>query len=230
VAILAGGRATRLGAIASAVPKAMLPVAGRPFIEHQLEALRAHGARRVVLLVGHLGEAIEAGIGDGRRFGLDVAYSWDDPALDGTAGALRRALPLLGERFLVLYGDAYLRVDYRDADRAHAASGRLALMTVLRNRGRWGTSNAVVRGGLVSAYGKRPPPPGAQWIDYGLSVFRADALRARGEPDLADAVRELAAAGQVAAYPVGKRFYEIGTPGGLAQTEAFLRREPERVS
>lgn len=228
MAILAGGRATRLGAVARRVPKAMVPVAGRPFVEHQLAALRAHGARRIVLLVGHLGEAIEAGVGDGRGFGLEVAYSWDEPALDGTAGALRRALPLLGERFLVLYGDAYLRVDYREVDRVHAASGRPALMTVLRNRGRWGESNAVVRAGLVTAYGKRPPPQGARWIDYGLSALRADALRDRAEPDLADAVRHLAAAGQVAAYPVGKRFYEIGTPDALAETEAFLRREHGR--
>lgn len=224
VAILAGGRGTRLGSVSAAVPKAMVEVAGRPFLEHQLDALRAHGVRRVVLLVGHLGEVIEAGIGDGRRLGLEVAYSWDGPDLDGTAGALRRALPLLGDRFLVLYGDAFLRVDYADVDRAHRASSAPALMTVLRNRDRWGTSNATVRAGRVAAYDKRRPPEGAEWIDYGLSAFRADALAGRDEPDLADAVHALSAAGLVAAYPVRRRFYEIGTPSGLAQAEAFLRR------
>ena len=147
----------------------MVPVAGRPFLEHVIDRLARHGATRVVICRGHLGEAIEAGLGDGSRFGLSIAYSDEGPDPIGTAGALRRALPLLGERFLVMYGDTYLRVDYARGRRpATQRSGRAGLMTVLRNRGRWGPSNVVYARGRVRAYDKRTPPPGAEWIDYGL--------------------------------------------------------------
>src|SRR6185503_12909575 len=112
VAILAGGRATRLGSLTETVPKAMVDVAGQPFIDHQLALLRRRGLRRAVLCLGHLGEQVQAHLGDGKRLGMALSYSFDGPSLLGTAGALRRALPLLGETCFVMYGDAYLDIDY----------------------------------------------------------------------------------------------------------------------
>ena len=132
VAILAGGLATRLGDVTKKIPKALLDVAGKPFVVHQLELLRAAGATRVVLCVAHLADQIEAVLGDGRDFGLDIRYSHDE--LEGTGGALRRALPLLGDEFLVLYGDSYLRCDYAAIARAWHESGKLGLMTVYKKR------------------------------------------------------------------------------------------------
>jgi NDP-sugar pyrophosphorylase family protein len=206
------------------VPKPLLRVAGRPFVDHQLELLRAHGAQRVVLAVGYLGELIEGHVGDGSRFGVEVAYVRDGPRPAGTAGAVRRAVPLLGNEFMVLYGDTYLRIDYADVARAFRRSGLPALMTVLRNRGTLGTSNAVYEGGRVTAYDKGNPPAGAEWIDYGLLAFRASALEPEGPSDLSDVTRDLAAAGRLAGYPANERFYEIGTPEALAETDAFLSR------
>ncbi len=104
VAILAGGLATRLRPITEKIPKALVPVAGKPFLAHQLELLHRQGFRHVVLCVGHLGEQIETAFGDGRDYGLELEYSYDGPDLVGTAGALRQALPRLGDSFLVLYG------------------------------------------------------------------------------------------------------------------------------
>jgi N-acetyl-alpha-D-muramate 1-phosphate uridylyltransferase len=217
VAVLAGGLGTRLGALGRTTPKALIEVAGRPFALWQLELLRAHGAQRVVVCVGHHGERIEAEIG--APFGLDVRYVHDPPELAGTAGALRGALDHLGDPFLVLYGDTYLRIDY--ADVARAAAGRRGLMTVLRNEGRWDTSNAIFDGERVVRYDKRSPTPDMQWIDYGLGALRADALDLPGD-DLADVYRALAERGELSGYVASERFYEIGTPGSLAETAAFL--------
>jgi NDP-sugar pyrophosphorylase family protein len=201
----------------------MVPVAGKPFVEHQLGLLRSHGARRIVMCVGYLGEQLAEAVGDGSRFGVEVEYSYDGPEPAGTAGAVRKALPLLGETFLVLYGDAYLRVDYQDVARTLEESGLPALMTVYRNRGRLDTSNAVYVNGRVVAYDKQSPPPGAEWIDYGVSVFHRSALADTHHADLADVQRELAAFGRLAGYVASLRFYEIGTPAALEETEAFLR-------
>lgn len=225
VCILAGGPGTRLGERVRAVPKPLIEVAGEPFLFHQLRLLAGHGARRVVLCVGYLGELIEHRVGS-ERFGIAITYSFDAPELDGTLGAVRRALPLLGDRFMVLYGDTYLRIDYADAARTWRDSRLPALMTVLLNEGRWDASNAVYEQGLVTRYDKRAPTAAMRWIDYGLGGLTDAALgrSAPGERDLAELYRHLAASGQLCGYPASERFYEIGTPAALAETDSFLRR------
>ncbi len=223
VIVLAGGRGTRLGQLTDDLPKPLVPVAGRPFLEHPLALLRASGAVRVVIAVGYRAELIEQTIGNGERLGLEISYVHDGPALRGTAGAIRGALPLLGKRFLVLYGDTYLRVDYGRFASAHGERGLSGSMSVLRNRGSLAPSNAVVRGGLVTAYDKRSPPPEAEWIDYGLLAFEASVFAGDGPDDLADVTGQLAAQGQLGAFEATERFYEIGTPAALAETERFLR-------
>ncbi len=224
VCILAGGLGTRLGERVRDTPKPLLEVAGRPFLLHQLELLAGHGASEVVVCVGYRGDQIASSIGP-ERFGLRVRYSHDAPGLDGTLGAVRRALPLLGERFLVLYGDTFLRVAYQAVDAAWRASGLPAVMTVLRNEGRWDASNVLFRGGRVVRYDKRDPSPDMAWIDYGLGGLEARALDAVGgeERDLPALYRRLAERGELLGFEATQRFYEIGTPGALAETDAFLR-------
>jgi NDP-sugar pyrophosphorylase family protein len=224
VCILAGGRGTRLGARSQAAPKPLLEVAGEPFLMHQLRLLAEHHVREVVVCVGHLGEMIESRLG-AERFGVRIAYSYDAPGLDGTLGAIRRALPLLPERFLVLYGDTYLRVDYQAVSRAWWESRLEALMVVLRNEGRWDTSNAVYESGRVLAYDKCAPTPDMLWIDYGLGGLTAAALARVPDstPELAILYAALARAEQLFGYEATERFYEIGTPASFEETEAFLR-------
>jgi NDP-sugar pyrophosphorylase family protein len=224
VCILAGGLGTRLGERVRDTPKPLLEVAGEPFLVHQLRLLAAHGARDVVLCVGYRGEQIETHIGR-ELFGIRIQYSFDAPGLDGTLGAIRRARPLLGERFLVLYGDTYLRIDYRDVARAWSESGLPALMSVLRNEGRWDTSNVVFENGLVLAYDKVAPTPDMKWIDYGLGGLTDDALSLAGdgENELSGLYTRLAALGRLCGYEANERFYEIGTPSGLSEADAFLR-------
>lgn len=225
VALLCGGRATRLGELAQALPKALVEVAGRPFVEHQLRGFEQAGVRRVVLCVGHLGDQIEERLGDGRALGLELAYSRDGERLLGTAGALQRALPLLGGLFWVVYGDSYAFVDYRAVLASFARSDALALMTVFRNEGRWDRSNVVYRDGRLLRYDKSAPDPASTHIDYGVSLLRAEALDGvpPGAPaDLADVFRGLSAQGRLAGFEVTRRFYEIGSPEGLAETRAYL--------
>ncbi len=225
VCILAGGKGTRLGDLAQDVPKPLVSVAGRPFLEHQLELLRSNGADAVVLCVGHLGDRIEAALGDGARLGVSITYAYDPPGLAGTAGAVRAALPLLGDEFLVMYGDTYLRVDYGGVVAARRRAGTPALMTVLRNDDRWEPSNLVYARGMVVAYDKHRPPAAARWIDYGLLAMTPQALDGTDSPDLSDVQRDLAARGLMAGYPARRRFYDIGTPEALALTDRFLGRQ-----
>jgi NDP-sugar pyrophosphorylase family protein len=223
VCILAGGLGERLGERTANTPKPLLEVAGQPFLLHQLRLLAEYGARRAVLCVGYRGELIEQRIGT-TQFGIEVAYSYDSPGLDGTLGAIRRALGLLGSRFLVLYGDTYLRLDYAAAVGSWISSGRPAMMTVLRNDGRWDTSNVLYRDGCVVAYDKHHPTDEMRWIDYGLGGLEPRALGAvdESERDLAELYHRLAQAGQLHGFEATQRFYEIGTPEAFAETGAFL--------
>jgi NDP-sugar pyrophosphorylase family protein len=223
VCILAGGVGSRLGSRVRDTPKPLLEVAGEPFLLHQLRLLSRHGARHVVLCVGYLGEQIEEVIG-ADRFGLRIAYSYDGPTQIGTLGAVRRAVPLLGDLFLVLYGDTYLRLDYAAVDAHWQASGRLGLMTVLRNEGRWDTSNAVFDGERVTLYDKRAPTPDMDWIDYGLGGLRTEALDLVDSTvdDMADLYNVLSRRGELFGVAATERFYEIGTPQALAETSRFL--------
>jgi len=230
VAVLAGGKGTRLGTVARDRPKALTPVAGEPFVFHQLRLLAGHGARRVVLCVGHLGDQIVEAVGDGSRFGIDVAYAFDGPEPIGTAGALRRALPTLGDAFLVTYGDAYLRVDHAAVQKAFERSRLPGLMTVLRNDGKWNASNAVFADGQVTAYDKQAPPAEARWVDYGLLAFEAGVFDEDDAADLSELCSGLASHGRLAGYVARERFYEIGTPASLAETEEFLRATASRAA
>ena len=225
VAILAGGLATRLHPITQTIPKALVDVAGKPFISRQLEYLQAQGIRRAVLCIGFLGEMIEAVVGNGEQFGLEVSYSPDGPTLLGTGGALKKALPLLGEHFFVLYGDSYLPVDFSGVQQAYARSGQQALMTVLENGDRWDKSNVLFEGGRLVEYNKHAPRPDMAYIDYGLGVVAAKVLAQYpvDEPfDLADVYQTLSKHGQLAGLEVHERFYEIGSHSGLKEAEEFF--------
>jgi NDP-sugar pyrophosphorylase family protein len=226
VAILAGGLGTRLRPLTESVPKALIPVAGIPFLAHQLRLLRASGLRRVVLCVGHLGHMIKSEFGDGASHNVDLSYSFDGDRLLGTGGALRRALPLLGQRFFVLYGDSYLPIDYQPVARAFLKSKCPALMTVFRNEGRWDSSNVIFSEGRIVKYRKGDPLPEMQHIDYGLAVLRAETLAdwPVDQPfDLAEVYQMLATEGRLAGFEVTERFYEIGSVAGCADLERFLR-------
>ena len=227
VAILAGGLATRLRPATEHIPKALIDINGEPFLGHQLRLLQSRGIRHVVLCIGFLGEMVRTFAGDGSRFGLEVAYSQDWPKLRGTAGAVADALPLLGERFFVLYGDSYLPCDYGAVQTAFVDSGRRGLMTVFANRGLWDTSNVEFADGQIAVYDKKVRSPRMRHIDYGLGVFEKAAfedVQPDGTHDLAHIYQELLGRGELAAFEVTERFYEIGSHAGIEDLSRYLAK------
>lgn len=214
------------GRTGGVIQKVLLPVAGRPFIDFKLLQLAAEGVEEVLLLLGHGGDEVAEHVGDGRQYGLELRCLPDGETLRGTGGAVRRAIPLLGETFWVTYGDTLLSVPMASAEAALHTSGRLGLMTVLENRDAWDRSNVAVRSGLVVEYVKGAPPGTCAFIDYGMNLLsRAafDGFAADKVLDLGEVLQRLIARAELAAFPVRDRFWEIGSETGYAQTDAHLR-------
>ena len=228
VAILAGGLATRLRPITQTIPKALIEVAGKPFIAHQLQYLRLQGVTSIVLCIGYLGEMIQDFVGNGSKWGLEVSYSLDGPNLLGTGGALKQALPMLGENFFVLYGDSYLPINYANVQKAFLDSGKLGLMTVLQNKNQWDRSNVEFAFGKLIEYNKKNVNSRMHYIDYGLGALRACVLSrySTDKPfDLSKVYNNLSEQEQLAGYEVFDRFYEIGSIQGIADTQTYLLQQ-----
>jgi N-acetyl-alpha-D-muramate 1-phosphate uridylyltransferase len=225
--ILAGGLGTRLRPITEKVPKPMVLVGGKPFLEHEIRLLKKGGVDDFVVCVGYLGEMIVDYFGDGRSLGTSIRYSSDGPELLGPAGALRGAQPLLEDSFLVTYGDSYLMADYGKVMKALGGSDRLGLMTVLRNYNRYGRSDIVVKDGFVVEYDKVNQSEGMVWINFGIAALRREALalippgRKCGEEEF---YGKLVARGQLLAFEVKNRFYGIGDEASLREFERLVPR------
>ena len=112
LAILAGGLGTRLGPLTANTPKSLVPVLGRPFLEHQIGLVRNAGIKRLVLCIGHYGQRIIERFGQGQAYGVEIVYSQEGEQLLGTGGALKNAEPLLDDAFMMMWGDSYLLLDY----------------------------------------------------------------------------------------------------------------------
>jgi len=233
--ILAGGLATRMRPVTETIPKALIPVAGIPFIDHQLAWLAGHGVTQVVLSVGYRGDMLRAHVGDGARYRLEVRVVDEGTELRGTAGALRLALDqgALDPAFLMTYGDSFLPIDFAGVWAHFRASGAPALMTVFRNGGQWDDSNVIYRDGRVVLYDKHHatrPPADFDYIDYGLIAMKRDVIaelvpppRAGAKADLAPLFHQLSQRGDLAGLEITQRFFEIGSPAGLQDLERWMR-------
>ncbi len=244
--VLAGGLGTRLGGLTRQVPKAMVPVQGVPFVDHQLRLFAAQGLKEVIFATGHLGSQIAQYVGDGKKWGLEVRYVDEGPRRLGTGGALREVASqknaqgewLLRERFLVTYGDSYLPIDYCLIWEFFARSLDPALMVVLKNHNAWDESNACFQWPKVTLYEKRQsqqsPVREKKYIDYGLLGFERELILNRIAPgevvDLAAICHPLSVEGKLAGFLVHQRFYEMGSRQGLADLEQFLAKKTESGS
>ncbi|MFJ4185186.1 sugar phosphate nucleotidyltransferase [Kitasatospora sp. NPDC089509] len=223
--VLAGGTGSRLGALTTGIPKVLIPVAGRPFLSLLLLQLQAHGVRRVHFCLGHLADQVLRHLELSAPPGLEWTASVEPRQL-GTAGALVHAVPYLDEEFVVLMGDSLMPVDPAALLDGHRRLGLGASLAVLRNDDWLVPSNVRVEGVWVTGYSKEARQ-GMRHVDYGMAVLRRSHLvrqadAADGMADLGPLLRSLIADGQLAAVEVDRRFYEIGSPWGLAELEGLL--------
>ena len=225
VAILCGGLGTRLKPITEKIPKALVEVAGKPFIFHQLEYLSQQNIEKVVLCLGHMGEKIEKEVAQNNFNGLQIQYSYDGMPLKGTGGAIKKAIPLLGDNFYVQYGDSFLPVKYKPIEHFFFESNKPALMTVFRNNNKWDKSNVIFDNYSISEYNKKELKANMHFIDYGLSIVSKSLFDSYSDSesfDLSDLYHQLSILGNLAGFEVVERFYEIGSHEGLEESEMYL--------
>ena len=227
MAILAGGLATRLGSLTELVPKSLIEIQHRPFIDWQLRLLSRSGIEKVVICLGHKSEMIQDFVGDGSRYGINIVYSFDGPTQLGTGGAIRKALPLLSDEFMVMYGDSYLPTDFKAIEAAFRSIGKPALMTVFYNKGSFDVSNVLFVNGDLKKYSKADPMPDMSHIDYGVSTFKRSVFESYAQDapiDLSNICQDLSYSGSLAGYEVRERFYEIGSLEGIDDFREYVER------
>ena len=223
--VLAGGLATRLRPITEKIPKSMVDVKDRPFLQYQVDLLKRSDVKDIILCVGYLGEQIESFFGNGEKFGVKIRYSYEKEQLLGTAGAIRNAIDLLDDKFFILYGDSYLDINYKEVLDYFSKVNYPALLVVYRNENKWDASNVIFNNGFIEVYDKEKQIPGVKHIDYGLSVLSMGVIEdiPKGVPyDLADLYKDLSSRKKLAGYEVFNRFYEIGSKNGLKEFEDFI--------
>jgi NDP-sugar pyrophosphorylase family protein len=231
VAILGGGFATRLYPLTNSRPKSLIEVAGKPFLGWQLELLRNHGVNRVVLCLGHYSVLIRDYIAT-QDFELEVVISEDGVNPLGTGGAILKAIPVLGEQFMVLNGDSFLEVDYNKVCSAFIESKKKGLMTIYKNQNELEKSNVEYSDGKVVKYIKGGDPDTLEYIDFGLSVFSASAFSQFEHGiafDLSSVYQKLISIGELASFITPNRFYEIGSHEGLRDTTEYIERLEKNV-
>jgi NDP-sugar pyrophosphorylase family protein len=227
VVLLAGGLATRLNSVTVNTPKSMILIDDKPFIYYQLKLLAEKGITQVLICTGHLGDQIESFVGDGKDYGLDVSYSREGENLLGTGGALRKALFLLGSAFVVMYGDSYLDVDFKDICSYYYAQNKPGLMTIYRNDNLWDRSNVVYVGGNILAYDKNNLTSDMHFIDYGLAILNKKSIEpliTKDVFDLSEIYQKLIENNNMAGYVIGKRFYEIGSSEGISEMQDYIKQ------
>ena len=230
LAILAGGLSKRLGQKTVNNPKALIDVAGKPFISRQLSYLKDQGFHKIVICTAHLGDRIKDYVGDGHQYNLNISYSDDGDQLLGTGGSAKKASKILGENFFILYGDSFLPIDFTVIEKAFFEEKKPALMVVMKNFGQWDKSNAYFINKCVS-YNKLNPKNDMDYIDYGLSVVNNsifDNYSYSNNFDLALVFENLSNNGLLAGFEVQERFYEIGSINGLSDTIEFFKKAEEK--
>lgn len=226
VAILAGGLATRLHPLTINTPKSLIPFNGKPFIEHQLQLLRDNGIEHVVICAGHLGSMIQDVVGTGQMSGLHVEYSFDEPDLLGTGGALKRASRFLESHFFVLYGDSYVLCDFHKVEEEFYDFDKKALMTVAPNPSHRHHSNVYFRDGFIWKYDKKKCLQSMKHFDYGLGVISRDSLDGfRDTFDLERAYQYWLICNELAGLEITDPVYEIGSLQGIKEFENYCKNK-----
>ena len=224
--ILAGGLATRLRPLTEKIPKPLVPINGRPFIHHQLKLLKSYGIANILILTGYLGKQIEDYLGDGSKLGLGINYSYEENPL-GTGGSLKNAETMLKEAFLIVNGDTYLNLDYKELIDYFYKRDKIGVMTVYSDSEKIAPNNVKIdETNLVMGYNKKDDAT-MDCVDSGVMVFKKKIINFI-EPGRKISLEEdifsrLIENKELVAYPVKQRFYDIGTFEGLKLLEGILK-------
>jgi len=224
IAIICGGLATRLGSLATNIPKSMIDIDGKPFLEQQIEMLKKHNITDIVLCVGHLSDKIEDYFGNGDKFGVNIKYSQDGAKALGPIGAIKNAESLLDDVFFIMYGDSYLSVDFQKAYSFFKEHDKLGLMVVYKNNDKYDKSNLVIKDNMVVGYREKE----AVYIDYGTSILRKKALDLVPKNTMYSTGQffsDLISKKELLAFEAEKRFYHIGNPDALEELRSFIRSQ-----
>lgn len=224
IAIMCGGLATRLSGLAKNIPKSMIDIEGKPFLEYQIEMLKKHNITDIVLCVGHLSNKIEDYFGHGSKFGVNIKYGYDGDKLLGPIGAIKNAESLLNDVFFIMYGDSYLSVDFQKAYSFFKEHDKLGLMVVYKNNNKYDKSNLIIKNNMVVGYGEKE----AVYIDYGTSIISKKALELVPENTIYSTGQffsDLISKKELLAFEADKRFYHIGNPDTLEELRSFIRSQ-----
>lgn len=224
--ILCGGLATRLGDLAKDIPKSMIQIEGKPFLEHQIENMKNHSIKDIILCVGHLSEKIKDYFGNGEQFGVNIRYSHDGDKPLGQIGAVKNAESLLEDVFFVMYGDSYLSVDFQKVHSYFTQNNKLGLMVAYKNYDKYDMSNLIIKDNMVTKYGRNGVTKDMIYIDYGASLFRKKALDLVPKNTFYTTKQffsDLIKKEELLAFEVKDRFYHIGSPDSLKEFGSFIR-------
>ena len=203
----------------------MIPIAGKPFLEHQITVLHQQSIQDIILCVGHLSEQIQNYFGDGEQFNVHLQYSHDGDTLLGPIGALKHAEPLLNDVFFIMYGDSYLSVDFQHVYSTFLQHDKPALMVVYKNKDKYDKSNLVVEENLIVQYGNEQKTQKMMYIDYGTSILRKETLETIPRDTFYSTgmfFSDLIKKRQLLAFEAKKRFYHIGTQEALEELREYL--------
>lgn len=227
--ILAGGLGLRMRPLTDTVPKPMIEIHGRPFLEYLVEQLRAAGIERILMLLGYLPGQIQAHFGDGSRWGVSISYAVTPPEAQ-TGTRVREALDSLDPVFLLLYGDNYWPLQLDRMWQRFVAADPAAMTTIYRNRDGYSRDNVRLVEDRIVVYDRSRSQPGLGGVEIGYAILKRDVLAEllpASDTPIEEAVYPvLASRGELLAYPTDHRYYGVGSLERLPATTAFLARRP----
>lgn len=221
--ILCGGKAKRLGSLASEVPKSLIEINKKPFLSYILENYIDQGIKDIYFCLGHLSEKFEEYIETSSKAEVNFYKSYDDKLFNGTGGAVKKVAKKISGPFFVTYGDSYLDINLKKILKSYKM-GNGPLMTIFKNNGQFDNSNCMLTDERI-IYSKSQTLEGANYIDYGLSIFASeDFLYAPNSFDLSSLQEKYSLENKLQYYEVRKRFYEIGNLEGLKEFDEHIRK------
>jgi N-acetyl-alpha-D-muramate 1-phosphate uridylyltransferase len=223
--ILAGGMATRLYPITEKIPKSLVMINNKPFIEYQLRYLQKQGIKNVVISIGQFGEMIENCVKNLKNIKLDIEFVFDGKSLLGTGGAVKNSLYKLSDIFFVMYGDSFLPVNFEHIKNSFEYNNKEALMTIFENLNLYDKSNVLYENNKIQEYNKKTFNPKMKHIDYGLSIFSKNIFKdfpVYTNFDLSQVFLKMLSLNELDCFIVSERFYEIGSFQGIKDFENYV--------